>query len=96
MASAVESEEFDIGILVCGTGQGVSITANKHQGIRAALCWIQEIARLARTHNNANILCMPGRYVGRETALNIMDTFFSYEFEGGRHQDRIDKIPCYR
>lgn len=93
VASAVENGEFDFGILVCGSGQGVSITANKHQGIRAALCWIPEIARLARTHNKANVLCMPGRYVGRETAFSILETFFSYNFEGGRHRERVDKIP---
>ena len=94
VADAVESGEYDLGVLVCGSGQGVSIAANKHQGIRAALCWIPEIAKLARIHNKANILCMPGRYVDRETAIQIMEIFFSNSFEGGRHQVRIDKIPC--
>ena len=93
VADAVESNECELGVLVCGSGQGVAITANKHQGIRAALCWIPEIARLARNHNNANIICIPGRYVERETAIQILEAFFSSSFEGGRHQFRVDKIP---
>jgi ribose 5-phosphate isomerase B len=93
VADAVEDGEFDLGVLVCGSGQGVSFTANKHQGIRAALCWIPEIAELARLHNNANILCMPGRFIDREMAIAIMEKFFSTSFEGGRHQNRIDKVP---
>ena len=92
VADAVEKGEFDLGVLVCGSGQGVSFTANKHQGIRAALCWMPEIAELARLHNNANILCMPGRFIDREMAISIMEKFFSTSFEGGRHQNRIDKV----
>ncbi|MEN8157949.1 MAG: ribose 5-phosphate isomerase B [Bacteroidota bacterium] len=93
VAEAVENGEYDYGVVVCGSGQGASFTANKHQGIRAALCWIPEIAELARQHNNANILAMPGRFINREEAIAIMETFFSTSFEGGRHQTRIDKAP---
>lgn len=93
LASAVENGEFDLGVLVCGSGQGVSFTANKHQGIRAALCWQPEIAKLAREHNNANIVCMPGRFLSPEEGIAILKTFLSTDFEGGRHQNRIDKVP---
>lgn len=93
LASAVENGEFDLGVLVCGSGQGVSFTANKHQGIRAALCWQPEIAKLAREHNNANIVCMPGRFLSPEEGIEILKTFLSTDFEGGRHQNRIDKVP---
>ena len=93
VAEAVETGEYDLGVLICGSGQGVSFTANKHQGIRATLCWIPEIAELARAHNNSNILCLPGRFVDREMAIGIMENFFSTPFEGGRHQTRIDKVP---
>lgn len=92
MASAIENGEFDYGISVCGSGNGISITLNKHQEIRAALCWSVEIAELARKHNNANVLSMPGRFVSEEEAIKMVDIFFSTEFEGGRHQTRIDKI----
>jgi len=92
VAEAVEKGEYDLGVLVCGSGQGVSMTANKHQGIRAALCWIPEIASLSRAHNDANILCLPGRYVNHEEAFAILDAFFSAKFEGGRHQNRINKV----
>jgi ribose 5-phosphate isomerase B len=93
VASAVEAGEYDRGVLICGSGQGVSMTANKHKGIRAALCWMPEIAGLARAHNNANILCLPGRFLDKETTIEILEKFFSASFEGGRHQIRIDKIP---
>ncbi len=93
VAEAVEKGEFERGVLICGSGLGVSMTANKHQGIRAALCWIPEIAELARLHNNANILCMAGRFIEKEVAVQIMEKFFSTPFEGGRHQNRVDKIP---
>jgi ribose 5-phosphate isomerase B len=93
MASAVESGEFDYGISICGSGNGISMTVNKHQGIRAALCWNEEIASLARKHNNANVLSLPARFVTTEEALRMIDVFFSTDFEGGRHQNRIDKIP---
>ena len=93
LALAVESGECYPGIAVCGSGQGIGITLNKHQGIRAALCWIPEIAHLARQHNDANILVMPGRFIDTEMADKIMDEFFTTEFEGGRHKARIEKMP---
>lgn len=93
MASAVENSEFDFGISICGSGNGISMTVNKHQGIRAALCWNTEIAALARQHNNANVLSLPARFVSEKEALNMIDLFFSTDFEGGRHKTRIDKIP---
>ncbi len=93
-ALAVESGECYPGIAVCGSGEGINITLNKHQGIRSALCWIPEIARLARQHNDANVLAMPGRFVTNEEALEMVKTFLSTPFEGGRHQKRVDKIPC--
>lgn len=93
MASAVEQGEFDFGISICGSGNGISMTVNKHQGIRAALCWNEEIARLGRLHNNANVLSLPARFVSVEEALKMVNAFFTTDFEGGRHQGRIDKIP---
>jgi len=93
MASAVENAEFDFGISICGSGNGISMTVNKHQGIRAALCWNEEIVALARQHNDANVLSLPARFVSEEQALRMVDVFFATEFEGGRHQTRIDKIP---
>ena len=93
MASAVEQGEFDFGISICGSGNGISMTVNKHQAIRAALCWNEEIARLGRLHNNANVLSLPARFVSVEEALKMVDAFFTTDFEGGRHQGRIDKIP---
>jgi ribose 5-phosphate isomerase B len=93
VAAAVEKGEFDLGILICGSGQGVSMTANKYKGIRAVVCWIPEIAELARSHNNANILCLPGRFVDKQTVIEILEKFFSTDFEGGRHQERINKVP---
>lgn len=92
-AEAVESGECYPGIGICGTGEGVCMTLNKHQGIRAGLCWKPEIAALTREHNDANVLVMPGRFVSNEEALEITKTFLSTEFAGGRHQRRIDKIP---
>ena len=86
VASAVENQETELGILICGSGNGVAITANKHQGIRAALCWLPELAQLARSHNNANILCLPARFVSIEAAKEMVDVFLSTPFEGGRHQ----------
>jgi ribose 5-phosphate isomerase B len=93
VAVSVEKGEFDFGVLICGSGQGASMTANKHQGIRASLCWIPEIAQLARSHNDANILCLPGRFLDRETAIEILSVFLNTSFDGGRHQRRIDKVP---
>lgn len=94
VADAVEKNQFDLGVLLCGSANGVAITANKHQGIRAALCWTEEVAGLARQHNNANIVCIPARFVSYETAEKILDRFLSTSFEGGRHQRRVDKINC--
>ena len=93
LALAVEAGECYPGIAICGSGNGINMTLNKHQGIRAALCWIPEIAHLARLHNDANILVMPGRFITNEEAVQIMEQFFSTEFEGGRHIRRINKIP---
>jgi len=94
VASAVESGDFKYGILLCGSANGVAITANKHQEIRAGLCWENEVASLVRKHNDANILCIPARFVSEELAKEIVTTFLSTEFEGGRHQNRVDKITC--
>jgi len=94
VASAVESPEFNLGILVCGSANGVAITANKHQGVRAAICWNEEIAELARKHNNANVLCIPARFVSVEEAKAITQKFIDTEFEGGRHATRVGKISC--
>ncbi len=94
VASAVESGEFDFGVLVCGSANGVAITANKHQGIRAAICWNEELASLARKHNNANIVCIPARFISIEEAEKIVKTFLETEFEGGRHANRVNKIAC--
>jgi len=94
VATAVEKKEFDLGLLICGSGNGVAMTANKHQGIRAAICWKEELAELARTHNNANILCIPARHVSIELAETILDKFLHSSFEGGRHATRVGKISC--
>ena len=94
VASAVENNEFDLGILICGSANGVAITANKHQGIRAAICWNGELAELARSHNNANILCIPARFVSTELAKEITFKFINSTFEGGRHANRVSKISC--
>lgn len=94
VAHSVESGASEFGVLVCGSANGVCITANKHTGIRAALCWEPEIARLARSHNNANVICLPARFVAMDTALEMADLFLGTAFEGGRHQGRVDKIPC--
>ena len=92
LAEAVENKQCDLGITICGSGNGITMTVNKHQGIRAALCWTSEISRLARAHNNANICSLPGRFVSVEEAKNIVDVFLSTPFEGGRHEQRIQKI----
>lgn len=94
VALEVESNPDHVGILICGSANGVCITANKHQGIRAALCWNDEIAALARQHNNANIICIPARYVSSELAIKMVNTFLNTSFEGGRHQNRVNKISC--
>lgn len=93
-AKAVESGECYPGIAMCGSGNGIAMTLNKHQGIRAALCWTPELARLARQHNDANVLVLPARFISPVDALAIVDAFLETPFEGGRHQRRIDKIPA--
>lgn len=94
VASAVENNEADFGILVCGSAQGVAITANKHQGVRAAVTWLTEIAALSRQHNNANVICIPARFVSEELAKEMVTTFIETPFEGGRHANRVNKISC--
>jgi ribose 5-phosphate isomerase B len=94
VALAVESGECDLGILICGSANGVAITANKHQSVRAAICWTTELAALARQHNNANIVCIPARFIAIDEAKAIVNTFLSTDFEGGRHANRVDKISC--
>lgn len=94
LAASVEDGSNDAGILICGSGNGVAITANKHQGIRAALCWNEELAALARQHNKANVLCVPSRFVSQELSEKMTETFLNTEFEGGRHERRVDKIRC--
>jgi len=94
VASAVESGQYSLGVLVCGSANGVAITANKHQGIRAAICWNEELATLARNHNDANIVCLPARFISKEVATGILDKFISAPFEGGRHATRVNKISC--
>jgi ribose 5-phosphate isomerase B len=94
VADAVEKREVSFGILICGSGNGVCITANKHSGIRAALSWREDVAELARRHNDANIICLPARFIGLEEAKKMIETFLATPFEGGRHQNRINKISC--
>ena len=94
VAEDVSSQKADMGIIICGSGNGAAMTANKHKKIRAALCWTDEIVSLARQHNNANILSLPARFVSLNQAIKMVDTFISTNFDGGRHQKRIEKIPC--
>lgn len=94
LANSVESGKNQIGFTICGSGNGINMTINKHQGIRGALCWIPEISRLARAHNDANICSLPGRFVTEKEAKEIVDLFLVTEFEGGRHKKRINKIRC--
>lgn len=93
LANAVEKKDVDFGISICGTGNGINMTVNKHQEIRAAVCWNKEISRLSRAHNNANICSLPARFISVDEAKDIIETFISTEFDGGRHQIRIEKIP---
>jgi ribose 5-phosphate isomerase B len=95
IANDIEEGKYDMGITICGSGNGVSMTANKHQGIRAALCWCEEIGRLARAHNDANICALPGRFIDLEQAVVIVKVFLETSFEGGRHKRRVDKIPLH-
>lgn len=94
LCSAIEGGEFELGIVICGSGNGVAITANKHQGIRAALCWNEDLAALARQHNDANVIALPARFISYELAESLAEIFLKTEFEGGRHQNRVNKIAC--
>jgi ribose 5-phosphate isomerase B len=94
LANAIENKQADLGIIICGSGNGVNMTVNKHAGIRAALCWTNEIVSLARQHNNANVLSIPARFVSHELAKQMVETFLAIPFEGGRHANRVDKIKC--
>ncbi|HUH35049.1 MAG TPA: ribose 5-phosphate isomerase B [Moheibacter sp.] len=93
-AEAVENGSADSGILICGSGQGVNMTANKHQGVRSALCWNTDVARLSRQHNNANVIALPARFVAVEYAIEMIEVFLNTDFEGGRHEGRVNKISC--
>lgn len=94
VATFVEENPSTLGIVICGSGNGINMTVNKHAGIRSALCWKNEIAALARQHNDANIIALPARFLSTTEALEMVETFFTTEFEGGRHQTRVNKIPC--
>ena len=94
LAKAINDGQLPLGILICGSANGVNITANKHQNVRSALCWNVEVAQLARQHNNANVLAIPSRFISKELALEIVEAFISTEFEGGRHAARVNKIAC--
>ena len=94
VATAVEQGDADLGIVICGSGNGINMTVNKHQGIRGALCWTPEIAALARQHNDANIIAIPARFISTEEAKEIVAEFLNHEFKGGRHQRRVGKIAC--
>ena len=96
LAEAVEQGEVDCGVGLCGSGEGISMTLNKHQGIRAGLCWLPEIAHLIRQHNNANVVVLPARFISYDEAVAILDEYFSTNFEGGRHEARIAKIPVQK
>lgn len=93
-ASAIEDKKADLGILICGSANGVAMAANKHEGVRAAICWNEELAALAREHNDANVLCIPSRFIAYELAEKITDKFLQSKFEGGRHERRVNKIKC--
>jgi len=94
VANAVEKREVEFGIIICGSGNGAQMTANKHKDVRAALCWNNELVSLARQHNNANVLSIPARFVSKHQALSFVDIFLNTKFEGGRHQNRVNKIYC--
>jgi ribose 5-phosphate isomerase B len=94
VANDIANVTADLGIVICGSGNGINMTVNKHEGIRAALCWTKEIAVLARQHNNANIISIPARFTSIEQAVEMVDAFLNTEFEGGRHANRVDKISC--
>lgn len=94
LSQAVEKGEFTFGIVICGSGNGVNMVANKYQGVRSALCWDKELAEMAKAHNNANVLAVPARYISQEVAFEILQAFLSTAFEGGRHAKRVNKIAC--
>jgi ribose 5-phosphate isomerase B len=94
LAKAVNDGDYTLGILICGSANGVNITANKHQNVRSALCWNVEVAKLARQHNNANVVALPSRFISKELAIEIVEAFISTDFEGGRHANRVNKIAC--
>ena len=94
LATAIENDPELIGIVCCGSGNGINMTVNKHQGIRSAICWNKEVAELARSHNNANVCSLPARFISEEEAKKCIDIFLTEKFEGGRHADRVDKIAC--
>ena len=94
VAINITQKKSDLGIIICGSGNGIAMAANKHPKVRAAVCWTKEIAALARQHNNANIISIPARFTSIQQAVEMVDTFINTEFEGGRHQKRVEKIPC--
>lgn len=94
VAEAVESGEANLGIVICGSGNGINMAVNKHQGIRSALCWLPELASLARQHNNANVLALPARFISEDVAMACVNAFLEADFEGGRHERRVNKISC--
>ena len=94
VALGVENGDFDFGVVICGSGNGINMTVNKHQGIRSALCWSAELATMGRLHNNANILALPARFIDLKTAMSCVESFLSTDFEGGRHERRVNKISC--
>jgi ribose 5-phosphate isomerase B len=94
VADSIENGEMDLGVVICGSGNGINMAVNKHQGIRSALCWTPELAELAKQHNNANVLALPARFISEETALECLEKFLDTDFEGGRHERRVNKIRC--
>ena len=96
LGEAIDNGELERGVALCGSGEGISMTLNKHQSVRAALCWITEIAKLSRQHNNSNVLCMPARFISNDEALDMLNIWLETEFEGGRHQRRLDKMPIQK
>jgi len=94
VANAIETNACELGIVICGSGNGINMAVNKHQAIRSALCWEPELASLARQHNNANVLALPARFISKDVALSCVNAFLDASFEGGRHQRRVDKISC--
>ena len=96
LGEAIDNGDLERGVALCGSGEGISMTLNKHQAVRAALCWIPEIAKLSRQHNNSNVLCMPARFISNDEALEMLNIWLETEFEGGRHQRRLDKMPIQK